>query len=321
MLKAKFKIIFAILSISFLISCADEVKDYFFYWMPLNTGTNKALTDISIYGDSFVLICGEMGTLIKSENEGDSFSTLNVGVNESFLSVFSLNQSTFFTSRLGLFKSENAGATFSNCFSNQSASIQDIHFFDKLNGLIYKGNIYKTYDGGKTWHEKNTYTNFANIIEVPEKNVVYIAGGSIYDQVNFSEISKSTDQGETWNKLNLPDEISKYCISAIDFLNDSIGIIATYNKDIFQTKDGGKSWILLNHFDNFSTINSLLYADSNQIYMLSDNQIYNSTYLFKYWNTIYYQPNKYVLNKIVKNKSGILFVIGENGFAMKYDYY
>jgi photosystem II stability/assembly factor-like uncharacterized protein len=241
----KFSYLIIIMLIVFGCSKSDVVKES--SWKILETPTTNELTDIYFSSNSFGVACGSFGTLLKTDDAGKIWQNLDAGVGYSFMSVFAVNDDEFFTSRIGLYKTINSGVSFNEIgdIGSFGATISDIHFFNLQKGIIDKGaTVYLTSDGGNSWVPVYPYESYARILEVTDNNTVYLAGGRTYDLINEGELHKSLDNGETWEKMNLPDEIAHSQITAIDFLSNQTGYISTFENKIYKTIDGGENWIM-----------------------------------------------------------------------------
>jgi photosystem II stability/assembly factor-like uncharacterized protein len=107
---------------------------------------------------------------------------------------------------------------------------------------LSQASIYKTTDGGLTWTRKYS---------APESysfawKLFDDGNGKIYGSIERgSEIVMSVDQGDTWKSL--PLGLNYYESGAIGFWNDSLGWVGDqHNNGMFETRDGGKTWELIN---------------------------------------------------------------------------
>lgn len=137
-----------------------------------------------------------------------------------------------------------AGAVFSAFVKvdlQTTAAINDIYFADDQRGwaVTSAGEVFYTYDGGKTWKLNKVGTRGINAIHVPGR-YGYLAGEK-------GLLMKSTDRGATWKdaSLNL-----KYNFTGVGVLGDSNAVVvgvdlnsmAKTRGEVFQSFDYGKSW-------------------------------------------------------------------------------
>ena len=314
------KVILYLIIIISVFGCSKDDMNELNLWNELNTPTLQTLVDIQFINENFGVACGELKTLMKTEDGGDNWTKLNVGVSASFNSVFILNNNYFYTSRVGLYQTLNSGNTFNEVgnLSNYFGTIFDIHFFNVQNGIIVKGGqILKTEDGGLNWVP--VLQSFSNKLVVTSNETLYLAGGSTYDYVHFGELYKSTDNGENWNELELPSTVQNSEIMAINFIDNNNGFIANFNQEIFKTSDGGLNWILVSSEGDFTNlITSILFLNENDGYVLSGNSIYRTNDGGLNWAKEYeHEDIDNYLISMTSTPNGKLYVVGKNGIILK----
>ena len=178
----------------------------------------------------------------------------------------------------GVFKSTNAGTTWTPIFDNYgAASIGDVAIFQKDPNIVWVGTgeecgrnsaawgdgIYKSTDGGKTFTNmglKDTYNIGSVVVHPTDPNTVYVAAvGNIWGKIGDRGFFKTTDGGKTWTKLSngLPNDGVTGAIEArMDPSNPNTLYVAFWqrtrtawrldsggpNGGIFKTTDGGRSF-------------------------------------------------------------------------------
>jgi photosystem II stability/assembly factor-like uncharacterized protein len=178
----------------------------------------------------------------------------------------------------GVFKSTNAGVTWTPIFDNYgAASIGDVKINQKNPDIIWVGTgeecgrnsaawgdgIYKSTDGGKTFTNvglKDTYNIGSITLHPTDPNIVYVAAiGNIWGKVGDRGFFKTIDGGKTWTKLtnNLPDDGWTGAIEArMDPTNPNVLYVGFWerkrtawrldsggpNGGIWKTTDGGKTF-------------------------------------------------------------------------------
>lgn len=183
----------------------------------------------------------------------------------------------------GVWKTENEGVSWEPIFAHaQSTSIGDITIAPSNQNIIWIGSgeanifrssqagagVYKSTDGGKTWTHKgliDTNTIPRIIIHPQNPDIVYVAASG-HEWTTNSErgIYKTTDGGNTWNKIFYIDEQT----GAIDLVmnpadpdtlyastwqrmrkkwNDPRNEADYTGSSIYKTTDAGKTW---NPIDN-----------------------------------------------------------------------
>ena len=305
----KTKLIFIFLII-FIGGCSSDSEiEHIKKWTKIESPTSNTLTDIEFLNDNFGVISGAFGTLLKTEDGGLNWQTLNVGINHSFMKIFILNKDEFFTSRIGLYKTSNNGNSFNELadLSNYAGTIFDMHFFNSNNGVIYKsGTIFKTNDGGQQWEATYNQAGFANKMQFISDKFGFISGGRTNDGGSMGEIHKTSDGGNNWTSVNLQtSQITSMC-----FLNKQIGYVSNFKKQILKTEDGGQNW------ETISTqpviFHDIVFLDSKEGYAVAHNEIYKTVNGGIHW-TSDYKNSSMVFSSITKAPNGNIFIVGNDG--------
>ena len=181
----------------------------------------------------------------------------------------------------GVFKSVNAGTTWTPIFDNYaSASIGDVAVFqpnpdvvwigtgeaNNRNSVAWGDGIYKSIDGGKTFRNMGLASThqISRVVTHPtDANTVYVAAlGHLWGYSGERGLFKTTDGGTTWRKLagGLPNDGKA---GAIDLLIDpsdaNVIYVAFYdrlrrpwtftsggpNGGIYKSTDAGTTWTKL----------------------------------------------------------------------------
>ena len=178
----------------------------------------------------------------------------------------------------GVFKSTNAGTTFTPIFEQYgSASVGDLAIDQTNPDVVYVGTgepnnrnsstfgdgVYKTTDGGKTFTHiglRETQTIARIVIDPRNSRTVYVAAtGHLFGPNKERGIYKSTDAGATWNRVHFVDENTGFTDLAIDPSNSNVLYAASYQRrrtgccyngagpgsGLWKTENGGKTWARL----------------------------------------------------------------------------
>lgn len=136
-------------------------------------------------------------------------------------------------------------------------SPMDMEFTDLNNGWVATvyGYIAHTDNGGDTWSLQGNYDpyNGANAIDMVSATHGYVA--------LTQKIIETTD-GENWNEIFNANGTGTV-FRDIHFLNDTLGIVLSYNQ-ILKTTDGGQSWTTIFSNPNFG-FEVLKFVDENTI--------------------------------------------------------
>lgn len=170
----------------------------------------------------------------------------------------------------GVYKSTDAGETWTHLGLERTRHISDIAIHPENPDLVYvaaqgaahgpsqeKG-VYKSEDGGKSWRKVlfvNENTGVSSLsMDYNNPRILYAA---TWDNRRYpwkvqsggagSGIWKSTDAGETWQKINngLPDLMGKIGVSASRAQQGLVFAIIEAEKSIagvYRSDDGGSNW-------------------------------------------------------------------------------
>lgn len=171
----------------------------------------------------------------------------------------------------GLWKTTNNGTTFEPIFEGH---IGDVALAPSNPDIVWVGTgdafcsvrshagdgVYKSTDGGRTWRNMGLHDthHIARIVIHPENpDIVYVAAlGHLYSFNEQRGVFKTTDGGQTWQKvLYINDRVGAVDL-VINPQNPDILYAATYDKQrlpwvlinggpesaIYKSTDGGKNW-------------------------------------------------------------------------------
>jgi photosystem II stability/assembly factor-like uncharacterized protein len=174
----------------------------------------------------------------------------------------------------GIWKSTNAGVTFKPVFDDHQQCVGAITIDQNKPEVVWAGTgepwtrnsvsvgdgIYKTTDGGETWKNMGLEkTERIGRIQIHPANsdIVYVAAlGCLWNANEERGVYKTTDGGETWEKILYIDENTGCSDIAIDPEEPDILYAAMWDyrrqpftfrsggpgSGLYKTKNGGKSW-------------------------------------------------------------------------------
>jgi len=157
-----------------------------------------------------------------------------------------------------IYKTHDQGDTWQNIsYSNdENLDFYSVHFIDMNNGWL-NGGYAKTTDGGKNWVEDadNQFIFYKSFVN---SHIGY--GTDRY------KLFKTTDSGETWKTMNLPQYYSRGELRNLMFLNENVGYICGSSGlygVIYKTIDGCRTWSTICSSEN-SPINCFFFLDENR---------------------------------------------------------
>ncbi len=211
------------------------------------TNISGRMTDVEVVtpkGKSYTIyVAGASGGIWKTENEGISWKPVfEHGMSTSFgdLALDPQNQNTVWagTGECNIFRSSNAGA-----------------------------GIYVSKDAGETWDHKgliNTNTISRILVHPKNSDVIYVAaGGNEWTNDEERGIYKSTDRGDSWEKILYVNEMTGAYDLVMNPENPDIMYASMWQRirkkwndprteadytetSLYKTTDGGKTWKQIN---------------------------------------------------------------------------
>lgn len=300
-----------------ILGCSSEIDSSANAFEKMNTNTTQSLTDISFINKNQGIISGSFGFLAKTNNGGKTWTTLNVGDKQTFMSTCMVNEQKFYTARIDLFVTSNSGATFSKIESiSGGPTIFDIKFFSPTKGLLTRsGSILKSDDSGNTWTKIYEGPSVDNL-EITSDLVAYAYGG--YTAIVFTgggtidngTIIKTIDGGKSWtNTLN-----SDSNIHSISFISDNIGYYINSRHELHKTINGSTSWTKVSNLSG-STSSVCFINEKTGYYSTDDGKIYATRDGGLNWKIVYNENTERIFKIITKG--GAVFAIGDNGLFLK----
>ncbi len=149
------------------------------------------------------------GELLKTTDGGSSWEEQETGVSSRFLDVFFLNQNKGWLLAYPdkLLTTEDGGTTWT--IDTLSTTIMNkIHFYNNNDGILTgNGKMMSTTDGGTEWSVRSiTPGGWFDGISVIGDSTIYLAG-------SYSNLTKSTDLGNSWTPARLDEFNDLYSVS------------------------------------------------------------------------------------------------------------
>ncbi len=175
----------------------------------------------------------------------------------------------------GLWKTTNAGTTFTAVFDNEGSYSIGVVVIDQQNpnvvwvgtgennaqrSVSYGDGVYQSIDGGRTWQNmglKESEHIGKILIDPRNSDVVYVAAqGPVFKGGGDRGLFKTTDGGKTWNKVLDGGEWGGVADAVLDPRNPDVVIATTWQRarrqwgyiaggpesGMQRSTDGGKTW-------------------------------------------------------------------------------
>lgn len=288
---------------------------------PVKLSNSEVLTDFSFGSSKVGYICGAMGTLLKTEDGGENWTSIKSGIQPSLNCILALDENNVYMARNELYHSQNGGKNWATSgLENIGSGIFDIKFVNSATGFIAKNGVMKTSDSGKTWQlkfdsgtDEEYYALTYNKLQFLDSKIGFCAGGKTYDGNSVGNMVKTTDGGETWTSLKM--KMSQ--ITAFYFLDSNVGFVFNFNQELWKTTDGGANWTKVSSSipDKYT---DCYFVNASKIVLRTSNRIYHSEDGGVTWTKDFELSSgdgQLARMKFVDSHTG--FVVGNNGYLAK----
>lgn len=177
-------------------------------WRNIPTFLPYYLRAIHAPTDSILYTVGTWRTVLKSEDQGESWYPLYI-------------------------KTSNSGASASSWY-------HDVFFINKDKGFVVgdEGLVATTLDGGRSWKDTSfsgTFSSRLNCVTFIDDSLGFISGGS-------NALFRTKNGGRTWEKINIDFIGFNVDVKKVKFLNTLTGFAVGDNGLCIKTTDGGTTW-------------------------------------------------------------------------------
>lgn len=163
------------------------------------------------------------------------------------------------------FKSNDGGVNWKDSTAARVSpvTLTSIWFFDSREGLATgsDGSVTRTTDGGQTW-----VVSPVSGMGASSPRLQFVSNGTGWMISDSRRILRSTDKGKTWPEPAARNETVIYGITDFYFLDEKNGWFVTQYPSnlasIFQTVDGGLSWLPIVGTDGMAGLQSIRFADA-----------------------------------------------------------
>jgi len=309
----------------FLTSLFFCITSYAFsQWIPQNSNTTQAISDIHFIDNSLGFASGSNGTILKSDDGGENWQNLMSNSSHAFNCVFGVDINNIFVGRLSLKTTTNGNSFFDIGGLDSLGGVKDIHFFNNSDGLILNsGGVLKTNDGGSTWASTIMPVNsnaplgqlWVNDFQFINPNSGFAFGGLETDSINYGVLYKTIGGGNVWTDMNFSGKSITACyfsdVSTGYYTNNVVG-----NASIYKTVNGGSVWSLLSTFTN-ERITDIMFYDELVGYTTSvEGHINKTTDGGLTWENVHSTSGSALVD-IEKTPDHTILIAGEDGLILK----
>ncbi len=204
---------------------------------------NNNFNDIEFTDDTTGYAVGGLGSLVKTTDGGETWTTRNTGITDIYTSlnkIQMINSDTGYAvgGKGAIIKTTDAGETWTSQVSGITSTIYGLHFpEDELTGWVSgaTGKLLKTTDGGQNWTPQavgvsGSYMglHFINNLEG------YIVNGNKFHQ--------TTDGGATWTYTLIDPSATTITPTTFYCQDEQTFFVLTTNGKIYKTENAGIEW-------------------------------------------------------------------------------
>lgn len=234
-------------------------------WTSTTNIQTQWLYDIVFLNDTLGLACGYDGAMYKTTDAGLSWVSKPSQTTAWLYSLAKKPDGTVYATGTdgALIRSTNLGDNWTNVNSNTGQTMLDLQFYDNNYGAAvgYNGEMIYTTDGGNNWAVKlmGTLHSITGVWMLsPDTIFTCAVNGNIY---------KTTTAGSSFTFINnSPNDLN-----AIFFADDNNGYVVG-NQKIYQTTNGGSSWLEMTPLPTSNPIRDIFVLPGNSVmYAVGNN--------------------------------------------------
>ncbi len=190
---------------------------------------------------------------------------------------------------------------------------------------MFTGTLLKTTDSGQTWGKMidSTSGSFRAVHFIDEREGWVVGGKSFFDNFELNKILHTTDGGNSW--INLSDQSRPGPLVDVYFLNGKCGWASGYSpggRGILYTNNGGLTWtdrrIQRGDLAWSDYYRSMAIVDSNNIWVATEDTIYQSSDGGNTWRANNRESNSYIGSIYFADKNNG-WAVGVGGSIWKYN--
>jgi photosystem II stability/assembly factor-like uncharacterized protein len=208
---------------------------------------------------------------MKTSDGGLTWSVFPTGLQQSLVFAHAASTTDLYLARLGLYRSTNAGATWSEVgnLSTNFGSVFDVHFEGSRLVALQGGNVLVSSNSGASWQTAFPAQTdvYLDELHFPTTTTGYASGGITTEQGSIGSILRTTDAGAHWTQLTF----THGQITATDFRDASHGVATTLFSVVYATADAGASWQVLATLPDSAYVTDLAHRSDTHWYAVATN--------------------------------------------------
>ncbi len=198
-----------------------------------------SLNDAAFLDDSTIIVVGDYGVIMKSNDGGTNWRRINSGTYSSLLKTQFLNSKTGYVigSYLSLRTDDGGENWFKIPLNAPGLYSANLYFLSPDTGFVagVGGKIYKTVDGGRKWQDQQNVFDDLSAVTFLNDSVGFVCGTS-------KTLLKTTNLGKTWQTIDMSSFGFNLRFVDVVFTNANHGYLLGNGGEIIVTSDTGATW-------------------------------------------------------------------------------
>ncbi|NOX47052.1 MAG: T9SS type A sorting domain-containing protein [Chlorobi bacterium] len=274
--------------------------------------TINNLFDVCFVSEQKGWIVGANGTIISTNNSGESWEWEYQDNSKYFESVFFIDENEgWVVGWDDILHTEDGGETWEEQDLPAYSALEAVYFIDSNTGWVagHPGSVFKTINGGEDWTQVLNAGNkwLSDIVFTDLQHGVAIGS---YNSTNGAYTTITEDGGETWENTS---PLGQESLNAIEFISVDTAFVCGNGQKIIKTTDGGHTWETISNF--YSSKSDIHFFNSKHGIILASNSAYITDDGGTNWNSV---PTQYGSSLNAFSFVGpIGYAVGFNGGMIK----
>ncbi len=273
------KILLILISIFSIVNCKLVSQNGWIWLSPLPQG--NSLSNVSYIDSRTIYVSGTLGTLMKSNDGGNSFVVVPTGTRESLGAIF-INELTGFSSAYnGILRTQNGGFNWQYIPAPVNSIGQVLSTTAPVFYSLNNNKIYKSTDLGETWAE--SLVPFVNTTLTGFHFSDIQTGYAICKRTDhfMAQFYKTTNSGLTWDTIKT---ITGKTLGTVCFTDTVIGFVTITNPPrILKTTNGCMSWDTI-YSPSSTSYGSFKFFNQAEGYFTNQSNFFVTTNAGLNWN-------------------------------------
>ncbi len=285
--------------------------------------TGQDIHGVSFPDEQHGWAVGAEGTVVNSEDGGDSWSLQEVEVEADLKDVMFMDHQTGWAAgnEGSILFTDDGGDNWQVLDSNTEENLLSVKFVDEQHGWSAgeNGTVLHTSDGGQTWEEQESGVNgnVQDLAFVDEETGWAVGGTTGFIPTGF--ILQTEDGGETWSEA---EDLMLEPVTAITLLDEHNirALVSIENEDkIIYSEDAGETWEEepIYNVPHGSDLLNLAFSDSENGLVVGEDGTVLYTDEGGIDNTAWWEPVEPITDEHLRDVAAVSEVtsiaVGDNG--------